>query len=279
MICDLADNWLAETLKGIGCDDIGQLNIGKCKAPLKDDIASLLHGALVYMSKQSVLIRGMLSTASELKDEVIESQRSVVKLQEQLLESKDEQLQALQTAVTSSVHESVKAEFKSYSSAVEKGTVQSQSVTPLTSATLKWVVKEVVEEEDRSRNIMVFGLVEETDELLGAKVSDVFQTVGEKPRPVEVCRVGTKDADKPKRARPVKVTLSSSVTVSHILSKSRNLRYSEKYKTVFLSADRSFDQRSKHRLLVSELKKKADDEPERKHFIRNDKVCSVDKPV
>ena len=172
----------------------------------------------------------------------------------------------------------MKAEFKTYSSAVEKGTVQSQSVTPLTSATLKSVVKEVVEEEDRSRNTMVFGLVEETDELLGAKVSDVFQTVGEKPRPVEVCRVGTKDADKPKRARPVKVTLSSSVTVNQILSKSRNLRNSEKYKTVFLSADRSFDQRSKHRLLVSELKTKTADEPERKHFIRNDKVCSVDKP-
>ena len=76
---------------------------------------------------------------------------------------------------------------------------------PVTPATLHSVVRKVVEEEDRSRNIMVFGLAEEEDEILSDKVSDVLQTIGEKPR-VEACRVGKKYADG--AARPVKVTLS-----------------------------------------------------------------------
>lgn len=270
VLADQANIWLLDKLNQLGCVNIGQLNIAKCKAPLKDDIAAMLQGALSYMSKQNEVIRDLSSTASELRDQVIESQESVIKLQEQLIESKNEQLESLQTTVKSSVKETVKAEFKSYSSVVE-GHVQNLSVAP---ATLKSVVKQVVEEEDRGRNIMVFGLAEEEDELLSDKVHDVLQTIGEKPK-IEVCRVGKRNASK--AARPVKVTLSSSVSVNQILSKARNLRTCEKHKSVFLSADRSYEQRTEHRLLVSELKKKNTDEPEKRHFIRNGKVCSIAK--
>ena len=122
---------------------------------------------------------------------------------------------------------------------------------------------------------MVFGLAEDEDELLSTKVSDMFQTIGEKPR-VEVCRLGNRKDGK--GARPVKVILSCAVTVNQILSKARNLRSSEKHKSVFLSADRTYEQRTQHRLLVTELKKKTADEPGKRHYIRENKVCSVDKP-
>lgn len=266
-LTDRADVWLAEKLNQLGCVNIGQLSPAKCKGILKDDIAILLVGALTYMSRQSDVIRDKSNTVSELRNEVIESQRSVIELQEQLIDSKNEQLKSVERTVKSSVQETVKAEFQTYSSAVQKG----QSVSP---ANLKSVVKEVVEEEDRSRNIMVFGLKEEENELLGTKVSDVLQTIGEKPR-IEVCRVGKRDTRQPGRA--VKVTLSSSVTVNQILSKARNLRDSEKHKDVYLSADRSYEQRTEHRLLVVELKKVTADEPSKRHFIRNGKVCSIAK--
>lgn len=275
MTCDLANTWLAEKLMQMGCDNIEELNLAKCKAPNKDVIAGWLQGALQYMSRQIEMNRelseqnqDLSNTASDLRDQVIDTQQSVVKLQEQLIESKNEQLMSLQTTVKSSVQESVKAEFKSYSSAVQKGQNQQQ-----THENLKAVVKAVVEEEDRSRNIMMFGLAEEENELLSAKVSDVFQSIGEKPR-VEVCRVGKRTDG----ARPVKVTLSSSVTVNQILAKAWTLRSCEEHKSVFLSADRSYEQRTRRRLLVTELKKKSADEPEKRHFIRNDKVCSVEKP-
>ena len=120
----------------------------------------------------------------------------------------------------------------------------------------------------------MFGLVEEDNELLNNKVSDVLLSIGEKPS-IEACRVGKRSSSN--TARPVKVTFSSSLTVGQILSRARNLRSCEKHKNVFLSPDRSYEQRTEHRLLVAELKEKSADEPERKHFIRNGKVCSVAK--
>ena len=94
VLADQANIWLLEKLNQLGCVNIGQLNVVKCKAPLKDDIAAMLQGALTYMSKQSEVIRDLCSNVSELRDQVIESQESVIKLQvqEQLIESKNEQL-------------------------------------------------------------------------------------------------------------------------------------------------------------------------------------------
>ena len=91
-ICDLADRWLGGKLTEMGRNSIDQLDLAKCKAPLKDSIAGSLHGALVYMDRQIALIRDMERTTRELRDQLIESQDSVVKLQEQLIESKNEQL-------------------------------------------------------------------------------------------------------------------------------------------------------------------------------------------
>jgi hypothetical protein len=47
----------------------------------------------------------------------------------------------------------------------------------------------VVEEEDRRKNIMVFGLTEETNEDIGSNVGKVFLELGLKPT-MEVSRVG-----------------------------------------------------------------------------------------
>ena len=100
--------------------------------------------------------------------------------------------------------------------------------------------------------------------------------IGEKPR-TESIRVGKK---KPGSVgRPVKVTFSSSVIVNQILSKARRLRTVDKYKAVFISPDRSPEQRDKQRLLVQELKKRTLDEPGKRHFIKGGSVCIADKHV
>ena len=49
------------------------------------------------------------------------------------------------------------------------------------------VVKQVVEDTDRSRSLMVFGLPEEDDEKISERISSVFEAFGEKPR-FEACR-------------------------------------------------------------------------------------------
>ena len=141
-------------------------------------------------------------------------------------------------------------------------------------ATLKKVVKSVVQEEDRSRNVVVFGLSEKKDENVEERVQELFQELGMKPS-MQACRVGRISAGKSKR--PVKVSLSSSSTVHQILSQARKLRHSATFSKVYVRPDRSEEERSKDRLLVQELLKKRDAEPVQLHFIRAGIIHSRDK--
>jgi hypothetical protein len=59
-----------------------------------------------------------------------------------------------------------------------------------TEESLKNAVKTAIKEEDRSKNLMVFGLGEEDEENLEEKISDLFTDLGEKPRVTAVSRVG-----------------------------------------------------------------------------------------
>ena len=139
--------------------------------------------------------------------------------------------------------------------------------------TLKKVVQAVVEKEDRSKSLTLFGLEEEKNETLSNKIGEVFVSIGENPRFV-ASRVGKKSTSK---ARPVKVTLTGNGSVNHILTKARRLRTVESYKSVFLSPDRSPDERNQHRQLVLDLKQKAIQQPGKKHFIRQGQIVTTEK--
>ena len=109
------------------------------------------------------------------------------------------------------------------------------------------------------------------------KVSEVLLELGEKPT-FEVSRLGQQSlAQKKKLVRPVKVTVSSSNIVQQILRKSRHLRNNDRYKTVFISPDRSVEERAEHKGLVLELKEKVKQEPDKIHFIKGGQLCSRDK--
>ena len=199
--------------------------------------------------------------------ELLAVQKKIIDLQTELLQCKNDQLQSLQSTVKTSVENTVKAEFQSYSNAV-KQTLPQQTIAQ---ETVKTIVRTVVQEEDRSKSFMVFNLEEEKEEELISKVEEVLQELGEKPR-IEASRLGTPTKDQSK-ARPVKVTLSSSVAVSQILAKARRLRDSVKHKSVFLCQDRSREDRSQHRLLVEECRKMREAEPTKKFYIRGGVVC------
>ena len=205
----------------------------------------------------------------ELKSCLIQSQNSVIKLQGELLEVNSKQLQSVQTVVKTAVQDTVQTEMKSYSEAVLKS---SPSAAPtFMTANLKKVVQNVVAEEDRSRNVVVFGLAEETDEKLCNKISEVFEQIDEKPH-FKAVRVGEKTAEK-SRSRPVKVSLGNSWTVHQILIKAKELRLSQNQKNVFISPDRSFEERATHKQLVQQLKEKVRKEPEKRYFIRSGRIC------
>ena len=83
----------------------------------------------------------LLAEKTRLQDLLPESQETVFELRKELLECKDGHLQ--------SVEKVVKSEIKSYSESVES------AKGPKTASVS---VKDVVETEDRSKNIIVFGI-------------------------------------------------------------------------------------------------------------------------
>ena len=237
----------------------------------KQILTSVLAQCWDCVEKQQTMFQDLLAEVQTLRSGLLVAQNSVIKLQGELLAAKDEQLQSVQTAVKDTVQQAVQqtvqTEIKSYSQAVAK-------VAPpraaLTTAALKKAMKEAVDENDRSRNLMVFGLSEDEGEQLVKKVDEVFQQLGERPR-IEATRVGVQSTGK---TRPVKVTVSNPAMVLQILAKARNLKHDVKHKDIFICPDRTLEQRAEQRKLVISRKKKAAEEPNKRHFIRGGRVCS-----
>ena len=237
----------------------------------KKDIVKILMDSLDMLSNMTDSITDSKTGTSSMKTELIESQKSVIKLQSELLECKNDQINMLNVTVKTTVEDSVKAEFQTYSSVVSNNNAES---SPMNQEVLKKAVQCAVQETDRSRNLIIFGAAEKPDEDLNATVTDIFEFIGEKPR-TESCRLGRKNTDT--TARPIKVTFSSSTIVEQILSKKSRLKSAEKFSMVFLSPDLTVEQRLEHKNLITELKQKIIDEPDKRHFVRGGKIQSVEK--
>ena len=268
---DEANVWLQDTLNELGCE-AAEATQAICLKLHKPRIAEYLSHALDFVSQFVDSIRDLKNSNSELKSQIIEAQKSVIETQTELSVCKTEQLDSLKKTVQTSVEDSVKAEFNSYSAALKSNLPQEHTIS---SKTLKHVVKSVVQEEDRSRNVMIFGLPEEPNEQLDTKVTEVFEAIGQRPK-IDACRMGRTVG---KAARPVKVTVSNSLIVDQILSKTRNLKDVNEFKAVFVCPDRSSEEREKQRELVKQLKELAANEPGKRYYIKSGKICSAKKPA
>ncbi len=176
---------LEEACLELGVPSISELSPARVKKVVKDTLADLLFRSLLLLEDfVGVTTTDFKVATNTVKNQMIESQQKVIQLQSDLLECKNEQLESLKTAVKSSVGESVKAEFQSYSSALKKNC--ETPPTPVNREELKKVIHTVVQEEDRSRNVMIFNRPEQENEDLNVTVSEVFQSIREKPR-FEAC--------------------------------------------------------------------------------------------
>ena len=268
--------WLPKAMEQVGCTAALNVTSAACKRATRETLALLFAESYHFVRFQNERMRQLKAELSSTKSQLIENQKWVISLQEQVIDSKEKQLEAVQTAVKTTVEDSVKEQFKSYSDVVQENVMvcqpQTVSVDPVV---LKQVVQSVVQQEDRSRNLMVFGLPEAENENPTERIQEVFQGIGIKPAIMEVSRVGR--CSKEKKKRPVKVILSSASVAFQILSQARRLRESDDFSSVFVRPDRSEEERSLNRLLVQELIKKREDEPGKRHFIRSGTLHTVEK--
>ena len=210
----------------------------------------------------------------KINTELLTEKKNVIDLQAKLIEKRDEELASLKAAVESevkSVQSVVETEMKSYSSVLTK--TCSAALAP---QKLHAAVKTVSEKEVRSRNVMIYGLEESSGENLEGEVSKVLTEIEEKPMVRDCCRVGIKRVGS---KRPVKFSLSSSDMVNQILSKAKLLRTKPGYRHIYISPDRTVEERKAFKKLWEELQLKRRTETDKVHFIKNNKVVSSDKTV
>lgn len=274
------ERWFAEVMKALKVEEENKLTTEKFSVQTKAVSSRWLADAQDIMFRQREMMDSMKQIIELMKSEALGDKEKVIGLQSELLERRDEQLKykteqmkSLQDAVQTTVKDTVKTEIRSYGDAVKKNLNSSTAIPP---QTLKKVVRNVMEVEDMSRNLLVFGLDEEPDEQLSDKIIDVLLQLGEKPR-VEATRLGTKGSSGNKPCRPVKVRLGSSALVRQILTKSKTLKDIDRFKSVFVCPDRSMDERAVQKQLVLNRKKLSAEQPHLRHYIRGGKIWSVEK--
>ena len=226
-----------------------------------ETLVDILH---VYSAPLLMSATNLEDEIDQLKDEKIADQNTAIKLQGQLIEKKSEDLTSVQTTV--------KSELKAWTSVVKNSC--NKALAP---KKMKVALKRASEEEDRSQNLVIYGLPEKNDEILEKRVLEVLGNIDEKPRIVSCCRMGRTVSDGGPAVKPIKFTLSGSDHVRRVLSKARKLREVEGYDSVYISPDRSAEQRAAFRKLVLEVKQKRELEPQRVHVIRNNKIVSSEK--
>ena len=181
---------LNAAVEALGVRSVGQVSSNHLKSLKKDKMSELFHQSLSLLADiVSEITTDFEMATKSVKQQMFESQQTIIKLQSELIDCKNEQLESVKAAVTTSVGESVKAEFKSYSSALQDNLVQSKQ--PVNTEEIKRAVQTVVQEEDRSRNVMIFNLPEQDNEDISSVVTGLFEALGEKPR-TEASRLGRK---------------------------------------------------------------------------------------
>ena len=155
----------------------------------KTTLAHWTGEAREIMTRQAGLISKLQDVIELMKTEALADKAAVIRFQSDLLKSKDAELQSMKTAVQETVQTSVQAGIKTYSSAVASNISTAPVFTP---DILKKAVRAAIVEEDRSKNLLVFGLTEKEGGNIEQAVSDLFLELGEKPRIQAVNRLGRK---------------------------------------------------------------------------------------
>ncbi|KAL5251689.1 hypothetical protein ACHWQZ_G014734 [Mnemiopsis leidyi] len=152
------------------------------------------------------------------------------------------------------------------------------------SKSVKEAVKAVNEEEERSKNLIVYGAQDDDESEWGYsckvdKTTDTFTAICDQLEcenvDVQHCtRIGEWRAD---RTRPIKVEFRTAADVETVLRKAHKLKASDEFKKVYLAPDRSAEERAAHSKLVNQMKELIKKDNSKHYFIRDDKIKCTDK--
>ena len=154
------------------------------------------------------LMSNARSQLESLQEEKIDDQKEIIKLQKELIGQKNEELGL--------VSRTVETELKSYSSALQKSCSSALSPKNIAAA-----VQKVTKEEDRSKEVVVFGVSEEQGECAETKITEILGQLEEKPQIKNCRRIGQPTTG---AVRPIIFSVKNSDIVYQILRKAKGLR-------------------------------------------------------
>ena len=199
-----------------------------------------------------------------MKDTIISLQSTKIENQEQLLEVKQQYMDSFQSTLRS--------EFKSYRDVAFENI---QPAATVSHTNIEPAVKKVVQDEESSKNVILFGVQESDHEEVESVVSRLFARIGEKPHVSECLRLGKKSDDGP--PRPIKVSLRSSETAMQLRFNRRCLKEDPETKRVYISPDRSREERELRKGLVKEMRERMRSDPSKYHYISGREVVSKER--
>ena len=257
-----------EILKSVDCIRIRELNCDMFENLDKETVVDWLVDTLNILRKGRNLLADAAGEIDALQREAILDKSSIIQLQREAIDENRKELKAVQTTI--------QTEIKSYRDAVSSQSVVSSATYDREKFTIddvKEAVKSVRKDDERNRNVMIFGLKEDQEDLK-ACVTKVFQQMDQKPIVDHCERLGNKRYGSSNQPRPIKVTLASSVSVEATLRRRHLLRKDPFYNSVYLAPDRSPEERREHKDLVDAMKVKIAKEPEFYHHIRDHQILS-----
>jgi len=125
-----SSGWIAKAMEQVGCTDPVFMTSAACKRAVTETLVSLLTESFHLVRFQNEKMKQLKAELSSTKSQLIENQKWVISLQEKVVDCKEQQLAAVQTAVKTTVEDSVKEQFKSYSDIVQVCQPESLSLSP-----------------------------------------------------------------------------------------------------------------------------------------------------
>ena len=258
-IDDAAKSVFSDMLKLCGANDTRDLtsDLFNKHSISKAQLAEWLTSVVYLLDECSLpLMSYALQNVDDLKTEKIKDQKTIIKLQDEVIGKKNEEI--------NSVKKTVSDELKSYSSVLQNTCTAALAPKNIVSA-----VKTVNAEDDRSKNVALFGVKEDEGENVKSKVTEILGKLEEKPQILDSKRIGQRAAG---TTRPIKFSVKSCATVFQILRKAKRLKDIDGCKTIFIAPDRTLDERISRKKLVSELKEKRKSDPNSRYLIRKGEI-------
>ena len=232
------------------------------KPPLVDFLSNIVE----LLDTSLSLCKAAASSVDEMKTKVMDSQKQLITRQQEEL---------------ASVKDAVQNEMKSWADVVKKSEKQTRQ---LTTKSVKEAVKAVTEEGERSKNLIIYGAMDDEAAEMGFPIKydgakEAFTSICDEIEcpdlEVEYCaRIGEWKSD---RTRPIKVRFRKAADVATMLRNASKLKSTEEFKKVYLAPDRTPEQRAAHSKLVNQMKELIKVDSSKYYYIRDNKIKCTDK--